>query len=154
MAPRRRAKTRTTPATGAAPVAVLSTAARPASAPCKRTDWPAHKPARLVSEQRTREAAQAAAPSRAPPAAEGGECAIYLDPLSPTTATVLPCGHVSYLSCVKDLWSFGVKQFSPICRTALPPGPGKLNEDTVTLVFMIERRAVQGERPWAKLTRR
>ena len=107
------------------------------SAPCQRANWPAHKPACLAPEQRTREAAQAAAPPRAPLAAEGDECAICLETLSLITDLALACGHVFHPACVEGLRAFGVKQFCPMCRTELPPGPEKLFEEATRLYMVI-----------------
>ena len=122
------------------------------SAPCQRANWPAHKPACLAPEQRTREAAQAAAPPRAPLAAEGDECAICLEPLSLATDLALACGHVFHPACVEGLRSFGVKQFCPMCRTELPPGPEKLFEEATRLYLIIERKIGRGAASWGALT--
>ena len=75
------------------------------SAPCQRVHWKAgrHKQACLAPEQRTREAADAAAPPRAPLSAEGDVCAICLDPLSLTAAASLPCGHMFHPACAEGL---------------------------------------------------
>jgi len=84
------------------------------SAPCQKVHWKAggHKQACLAPEQRTREAADAAAPPRAPLAAEGDKCTICFDPLSLTAAAALPCGHVFHPECVETL------RVCPVCRKA------------------------------------
>ena len=46
---------------------------------------------------------------------------------------------------------FGVKQFCPMCRTELPPGPEKFLGEAVRLYFMIERRIGRGAASWGVL---
>jgi len=77
-------------------------------------------------------------------------CSICL--VSDSSACTLQCTHVFHVTCVAELWKFGVKQMCPLCRNPLPPGPEKLHEEATGRFLAVKRRVAQGEASWSRLS--
>lgn len=94
--------------------------------------------------------------------AEGDECSICLNPLTPATSCTLPCSHVFHIECVEELRKFRalnknrikeIKSMCPLCRTELPPDPSKLFDAGARLYFIIDAQVESGCVTWGSLSR-
>jgi TPR repeat protein len=120
---------------------------------CQRSDWKANHKTRCITNADRVPQPRAPLADCKEAAFEGEDGPICLDPVVLASATTLPCAHVFHAACVAELQKFKLKQACPLCRTPLPPGPGKLHEDATLRYLVVDRRVERGKASWGALTK-
>jgi hypothetical protein len=82
----------------------------------------------------------------------GEDCPICLDTVTMASTRSLRCAHVFHVACVAMLRTFKLKRACPVCRTSLPPGPGKLHERASLRYMVVARKVTRGKTSWGALT--
>lgn len=122
---------------------------------CQREHWKAsHKHCCIAKADRARQREgplNALKGKSSSEAAAGEKCCICLDPLTDRSTCSLNCKHVFHTVCVAQLRKFGVKQVCPLCRTELPAGPEKVNEEAFHRFRAVCQLVMQGEVSWSAL---
>jgi len=121
---------------------------------CQRAHWKAnHKQRCITKADRARQHQELSEDHRGTSTAlsVAEKCAICLELLAEESSRTLPCAHVFHGTCVSELRKFGVQQACPLCRTPLPPGPGKIFEEATRRFLVIQQLVDRGNASWSAL---
>jgi hypothetical protein len=126
---------------------------------CQKQHWNNGHKGMCIAPEKRRPQAPSTNPKPPPVATDDnankkGECPICFEFLLGPDGTLctLPCKHEFHQECVEELRKHGVLQACPLCRAALPAGPGKLFEAATRMYVTVGRKVVGGATSWQSLT--
>ncbi len=88
------------------------------SVECQRQHWRAGEHRRFCVAVGDR-VPQELAPKRLNATADKDDCPVCMEPLTSAKKTILACGHVLHLKCLKDILALTKSQLCPVCRGEL-----------------------------------